>query len=399
MLQFGGDRPVGRTSIDASGCGGGGPFAGEPVAFAVAHAVSAPPRNDFVSPELCPCSVGPESDDGSHVRVVSFFNHKGGVGKTTLLFNVGLALAKSGKRVLFIDADAQANLTGTALNATTYSQQIELEETIYHALIPVIRATGEAVVFDPVSIRENAWILPGHILLSRFEEILPGAWTDCLAGLYQGFQRTTALNRLVHELGARVNADYVFIDLGPSVGALNRVVILGSDGFVVPLAPDLFSLTALPSVGNSVAGWVEGWRVAKISAAREGIDDVLPGGLFNGEPSPLGYISQQFASYRSAPAAAFKRWLDEIPDAYGNEIVDRLRTAGIPVPAGIGQIGTVRNLSSLVPMAQEANSAIFELSGSEARGSQYTRARDTLDDFAKLASVIETRLNEVAGLR
>jgi chromosome partitioning protein len=332
----------------------------------------------------------------SDVKAVAFFNHKGGVGKTTLLFNVGLALAKSGKRVLFIDADAQANLTGTALNATTYSKQLNLEETIYHALIPVIRATGEAVVFDPVSIRENAWILPGHILLSRFEEVLPTAWTDCLAGKFQGFQRTTALHRLINDIGARVNADYVFIDLGPSVGALNRVVLLGADGFVVPLAPDLFSLTALPSVGNSVAGWVQEWRVAKGSAAREGIDHEIPSGLFEGEPSPLGYISQQFASYRSAPAAAFKRWLDEMPAAYEHEIVDRLRAAGISIPTGIGQIGTVRNLSSLVPMAQEANAAIFELSGSEARGSQYTRARDTLDDFAKLASKIESRLDEVA---
>lgn len=334
---------------------------------------------------------------GSHVKVVSFFNHKGGVGKTTLLFNVGLALAKSGKRVLFIDADAQANLTGTALDAATYSQQLDLHETIYHALIPVIRATGEAVVFDPVSIRANAWILPGHILLSQFEEILPTAWTDSLAGKYQGFQRTTAVYRLINAIGSRINADYVFIDLGPSVGALNRVVLLGSDGFVVPLAPDLFSLTALPSVGNSVAGWVEEWRVAKGSAARQGIEADLHGGLFRGEPSPLGYISQQFASYRSAPAAAFRRWLDEIPAAYETEIVERLRQTGIEVPEGVGQIGTVRNLSSLVPMAQEANSAIFELSGSEARGSQYTRARDTLDDFAKLASKIEERLAEIAG--
>ncbi|MGX5770595.1 ParA family protein [Microbacterium trichothecenolyticum] len=330
------------------------------------------------------------------MEVVSFFNHKGGVGKTTLLFNVGLALAKAGKKVLFVDADAQANLTGTALNAEAYQLQLQLEETIYHALLPVIRATGDARVFDPVSIRENAWILPGHILLSEFEEILPAAWVDSLAGRYQGFQRTTALYRLINDLAARVSADYVLIDLGPSVGALNRVVLLGSDGFVVPLAPDLFSLTALPSVGNSVVTWIQEWRVAEASAARQGVGQQLPGGLFKGEPSPLGYISQQFASYRSAPAAAFQRWLDDIPAAYNAEIVDRLRAAGVQVPTGPGQIGTVRNLSSLVPMAQEANAAIFELSGSEARGSQYTRARDTLKDFARLADAIVDRLDEVS---
>jgi cellulose biosynthesis protein BcsQ len=330
------------------------------------------------------------------VKVVSFFNHKGGVGKTTLLFNVGLALAESGARVLFIDADAQANLTATALPAQEYQQAIDAGQTIYDALLPVIRATGEASVFEPIEIRPNAWILPGHIRLSEFEEILPGAWTDALAGRYQGFQRTTALYRMVNGVATLVSADYVFVDLGPSVGALNRVVLLGSDGFVVPLAPDLFSLTALPSVGNSVAGWIAEWRIAQMSAARTDVQASLPGGFFEGLPAPLGYISQQFASYRSAPAAAFQRWLEEIPSAYQVEIAQKLNQAGVRVPAGPGQIGTIRNLSSLVPMAQEANSAIFELSGSEARGSQFTRARDTQVDFTALADEIVARLGEVS---
>lgn len=331
------------------------------------------------------------------MQTVSFFNHKGGVGKTTLLFNVGLALAETGKKVLFVDADAQTNLTGTALNAQDFQTSIEKRETIYHALLPVIRATGEAEEVPPVQIRENAWIIPGHIRLSEFEEILPGAWTDCLAGKYQGFQRTTALDRLITSTGNAINADYIFIDLGPSVGALNRVVLLGSDGFVVPLAPDLFSLTALPSVGNSVSGWINEWKVAVISAARTDVESQLPGGFFAGTPSPLGYISQQFASYRSAPAAAFQRWLNEIPSEYQTQIVEKLSESGVRVPSGEGQIGTVRNLSSLVPRAQEGNAAIFELSGSEARGSQFTRARDTQADFTKLAEMIIARMQEVSG--
>jgi chromosome partitioning protein len=329
------------------------------------------------------------------VQVVSFFNHKGGVGKTTLVFNTGLALAAAGKRVLFVDADAQANLTGTALKATAYEDRIDQKETIYDALVPVIRATGEPRAITPVNIRDNAWIVPGHIRLSEFEEILPGAWTESLAGAYKGFQATTALNRVIREVATNVNADFVYVDVGPSVGALNRVVLLGSDGFVVPLAPDLFSLTALPSVGNSVTNWIRGWRIAVQSAARDNIEAELPGGFFKGEPSPLGYISQQFASYRSAPAAAFQRWLDEIPSAYQREIVDRLAVEHIAAPTGAAEIGTVRNLSSLVPMAQDANLAIFELSGAEARGSQYTRAKDTQTDFTNLAEAIAARLGEI----
>lgn len=329
------------------------------------------------------------------MEVISFFNHKGGVGKTTLLFNVGVAMAGLGRRVLFVDADAQANLTGTALSADDYQRAIDAQATIYDALLPVIRTTGEPRSPQPIQIRTNAWIIPGHILLSEYEESLASGWSDTLAGRYPGFQRTTALWRIINSAAAAVNADVVLIDVGPSVGALNRVVILSSDGFVVPLSPDLFSLTALPSVGRAVSTWIGEWRAAVDQAQRTGVDSQIPGGLPVGRPSPLGYISQQFASYRSAPATAFRRWLEQIPGEYQTEVVEQLSRAGIPVPNPAGQIGTVRNLSSLVPMAQEANAAIFELSGAEARGAQYVRARDTLVDFEALATEIENRISQV----
>ncbi|WP_336723112.1 ParA family protein [Cellulosimicrobium cellulans] len=329
------------------------------------------------------------------MKTISFFNHKGGVGKTTLLFNVGIALAGLGRRVLFVDADAQANLTGTALSAEKYAQTIEDEGTIYDSLLPVVRTNGEPITPVPVQVRDSAWIVPGHIRLSDYEESLATDWPDTLAGRYQGFQRSTAFWRIVNSSAESVSADVVLVDVGPSVGALNRMIILSSDGFVVPLSPDLFSLTALPSVGNAVGTWVREWRGAVAQAQGRGVDSEIPGGLPKGEPSPLGYISQQFASYRSAPATAFRRWLERIPGEYANEVAARLADAGIAVPSGDAQIGTVRNLSSLVPMAQEANSAIFELTGAEARGAQYVRARDTLKDFQSLALEIERRMAEV----
>lgn len=329
------------------------------------------------------------------MKVVSFFNHKGGVGKTTLLFNIGIALAHSGSRVLFVDADAQANLTGSALNATAYQQAIDDGETIYDSLAPVINATGEPAFFEPTRIRESAWIIPGDIRLSDYEEALATSWSDTTSGRYPGFQRTTALYRVIKAAAQQIDADYVLIDLGPSVGALNRVALLSSNGFVVPLAPDLFSLTALPSVGRSVANWVAEWKVATQQAVRTSVVESFSESMPPGSPSALGYISQQFASYRSAPAAAFKRWLEVIPEAYEEQVPARLREIGIEAPQGESQIGIVRNLSSLVPMAQEANSAIFELSGAEARGATYIRAKDTLSDFDRLARDVSRRLDEV----
>ena len=328
------------------------------------------------------------------MRTISFFNHKGGVGKTTLVYNIGLALAQEEERVLFVDADAQANLTSAALDPEAIEPLLENDETIYGALKPLVDGSGDIAPDDPVQIRDSAWLLTGDIRLSEFEEIAPQGWTDALAGNARGFRVSTAIARLTTAVGDMVGADVALIDLGPNVGALNRAAVLGSDGFVVPLAPDLFSLTALPSVGKSTALWVGEWEAAKGSATRRNLqlDFDLPSGV----PSPLGYVSQQFAVYRQAPAAAFRRWVERIPAAYEEGVLAPLRDVDVPIPDRPAQIGEVRNLSSLIPMAQRSQRAVFELTGSEARGAQYTRAQDTYEVFSELADEIMERVEAVS---
>ncbi|MFJ9470095.1 ParA family protein [Streptomyces caniferus] len=325
------------------------------------------------------------------MEIISFFNHKGGVGKTTLVYNIGIALAEKGKRVLFLDLDAQANLTAAALAPEQILGSWSENKTIWTCLRPVVDRSGELREVDLQQIRDRVWILPGDIRLSEFEEICPQGWTEALAGNAGGFRVSTTLHRLAVFLGERVSADYVLADLGPNVGALNRTALLASDGFVIPLAPDLFSITALPSVGKSTALWVEEWRAAKGSAKRRELD--LDFDLPLGEPSPLGYISQQFTTYRQVPAAAYRQWIERIPQEYENGVVGPLKKAGVSVPHQPPQIGEVRNLSSLIPMAQRSQSAVFELSGTEARGSQFTRARDTFSLFEGLAMGIIDRLS------
>lgn len=324
------------------------------------------------------------------MKLISFFNHKGGVGKTTLVYNIGLALAQAGSRVLFLDLDAQANLTAAALSPDKIVDVWTHEETIWKCVRPVVDRSGSATVITPKQIRKNAWILPGDIRLSEFEEICPTGWVEALAGNVGGFVVSTAIHWLAKELGAQVSADYILADLGPNVGALNRTALLASDGFVIPMAPDLFSITALPSVGRSTSIWVEEWEAAKGSARRRNLNFEFE--LPVGRPSPLGYISQQFTTYRQVPAAAYKQWIDRIPEEYVEGVVEPLKSAGVPVPTEDPCIGEVRNLSSLIPMAQKSQSAVFELSGTEARGSQFTRARDTFILFDDLASEIVRRL-------
>lgn len=329
------------------------------------------------------------------MRTIAFYNHKGGVGKTTLLFNLGLALQQQGKKVLFVDGDAQANLTSISLGDEDIEAVYQEARTVYHGLAPLVEGSGDVTAVEPLQIRDGAWVLPGHIKLSVFEEIAPEGWTSALAGNPRGFRVSTAIGRLMDVVGQEVGADYVLLDLGPNVGALNRAALLAADGFVIPMAPDLFSLMALPSVGESVSRWTEEWQIARGSASRRSLD--LGFELFEGRPSPLGYISQQFAVYRQRPAEAYRRWISQIPEQYVTGVVEALTAAGISCPSGDGKVGEVRNLSSLIPMAQENRSAVFELTGSEARGAQFTRAQDTLELFTELANAVLSRLDEVTG--
>jgi chromosome partitioning protein len=318
--------------------------------------------------------------DGRQMTVVSFFNHKGGVGKTTITFNTALALAELGNSVVLIDGDAQANLTGLALSEDDYDDALDDDLTIWHSVAPLVTGAGDLVAPDGVEIRDTVWILPGDIRLSNFEGILPVGWTEALAGEARGFRVSSAMHRLFQSLSDSHQADYVLVDLGPNVGALNRSALIASDGFVVPLAPDLFSLMALPSVGNSIRDWSRQWAMALMNQP-DGLDFELPAG----RPQPLGYVSQQFSVYGKRPATAFRTWLGKIDEAYEAGVLAPLDIAARDETAALGSL---KNFGSLIPLAQKANKALFELDGNEARGAHFTKAQATRKMFASIAEAI-----------
>ena len=322
------------------------------------------------------------------MKIVSFFNHKGGVGKTTIVFNVALALARRGHKVLMLDADAQANLTAIAVPEDDLETFYDAGRTIWTALAPLVSGSGDIREIEPVPIRQGVHLVAGDIRLSHFEAICPQGWTEALAGEERGYRVSTAIFRLAEASAKAIDADIIFVDLGPNVGALNRTVLLASDGFVIPMAPDLFSVTALASVGSSTAKWIKEWSVARTTLSRE-LEFRLPTGL----PVPLGYLSQQFSVYRREPSTAFRKWLSRIPEAYSEGIIQPLNAVGIAQPKGDPNLGALPNFYSLIPMAQDAKKAVFELAGTEARGAQFTRAMDTRITFESIGREILSRLN------
>jgi cellulose biosynthesis protein BcsQ len=305
-------------------------------------------------------------DRDSSVRI-AVFNHKGGVGKTTLTVNIAAAMAEMGRTVLLVDSDPQGNLTSYLVEETVVDDLLDRAdtgegETIWSALKPIVEASGELKAIRSIEVRPDVFLLPGDVRLSEFEQELSSMWTDCIARKARGFRGTTALSRLVNQVAAANQVDFVFYDAGPNIGPLNRVILLDCDYFIVPAACDLFSLRALKTLGHTLVNWVSDWAtILELAPA-----DVY---LLPGTPKFLGYIPQRFRVYAGRPASDFSKYLPRIEKSIGSDLVAVLGRADpslVPNYATGYQLGQVKDFSGLVSASQEEGVPIKEVEGGSA---------------------------------
>jgi cellulose biosynthesis protein BcsQ len=284
---------------------------------------------------------------------IAIFNHKGGVGKTTLTLNIADALASLGKTVLLVDSDPQCNLTSYLVEESVVDDLLDNSDsdvgrTVWSALKPVAEATGELQYVGPLESRTNLYLVPGDIQLSAFEQELAIMWNECFQRKQKGFRGTTALSRLVNRAAEEIEADFIFYDAGPNIGPLNRVILLDCDFFIVPAACDLFSIRALKTLGHSLVNWVSEW---------ETIVDLAPESayLLPGKPKFLGYIPQRFKVYGGHVATDYSKYLPRIERGIASDIVAVLRRADpeLVLPFSTSyQLGQVKDFASLATASQ-----------------------------------------------
>jgi cellulose biosynthesis protein BcsQ len=285
---------------------------------------------------------------------IALFNHKGGVGKTTLTVNIAAALASLGKRVLLVDTDPQCNLTSYLIEETVLDEWLDDSDsedgvTLWSALRPIVQATGNLYKILPFEFGiKNAYLLPGDIRMSDFEQELTQMWSDCFQRKIRGFRGTSALSELVNTTCRDQHIDFVFYDCGPNVGPLNRIVLLDCDYFVVPAACDLFSIRALKTLGQTMAAWVSDWRT---------ISQLAPDGiyLFDGEPRFMGYIPQHFRIYRGQVSSGYAKYLAQIEKHIVSEVVKVLRRIDKRLASkslSQNKLGQIKDFGSLANAAQ-----------------------------------------------
>ncbi|HVN61915.1 MAG TPA: ParA family protein, partial [Gaiellaceae bacterium] len=125
---------------------------------------------------------------------LTIFNHKGGVGKTTLTMNLGAALSELGRRVLLVDSDPQCNLTSYLVDPEVVDDLLDHSDaadgrTVWSAVKPLSEALGGVTKVEPIeSGIEGVYLVPGDIRLSEFESDLNEFWAQCLQRKARGFR-------------------------------------------------------------------------------------------------------------------------------------------------------------------------------------------------------------------
>jgi cellulose biosynthesis protein BcsQ len=315
------------------------------------------------------------------VKAIAFFNNKGGVGKTSLVYHLSWMFADHGINTLAVDLDPQANLTAMFLDEERLMSlwpDGEHSETVLGVISPILRGTGDIRQPHVEKITDRLGLIAGDLGLSLFEDKLSDSWPRCHNQDESAFRVMTAFHRLIQE-GTNWGAELALIDVGPNLGSINRSALIACDQVCLPLAPDLFSLQGLQNLGPTLRNWRVIWNSLK-KIAPSGLS--VPDGLMD----PIGYVVMQHGIFSSRSIITYKQWMDKIPRIYRNSVLDEELESSLSVLNDPYCLSLLKHYRSLMSMAMEARKPIFFLKAADgAIGSHSDAVKTCYTDFEKLA--------------
>jgi chromosome partitioning protein len=320
------------------------------------------------------------------IPVIAFFNNKGGVGKTSLVYHLSWMLSDRGLRVIAADLDPQSNLTAAFLDEDRLEQVTDgsgRDLTVFGATRPLKRGTGDIAEPHVEIVADRLGLILGDMALSTFEDTLSEVWPKCMDRDERAFRVTSAFYRIIQKAGEKHGADVILVDLGPNLGAINRSALIASDYVVIPLGPDLFSLQGLQNLGPSLRTWRDEWqeRLAKNPVA----DLQLPSGAIK----PIGYMLLRHSVRLDRAVKAFDRWIARMPSTYADAVLGEQPSPGLTIDNDPHCIARLKDYRSLMPMAQEARKPMFFLKPADgALGAHAYAVAEAYKDFKAVAAKI-----------
>lgn len=357
-------------------------------------------------------------DDCGMTKIVTLYNHKGGVSKTTTTFNLAHFLAQNGKKVLAVDADPQSNLTELMLSPLIAKldeqeretgEEIEIEgSSLLDLLKPRIDGDISEISIESVKtikINEGLELLKGDVNLSAIEDSLAEAHIQRFSNKTHEKRTYVAIGDILTRYGAANEIDYILIDVGPSSGALTRSCFLICDGYFVPTAPDRFNVQAIGTLSTIINKWMQ--EHAQIY--NDFCELKLP--IRHGRPQFLGVILQNFKIRGGEPKPTYQMWMDRIPEKVSSSLfpsISQFNTDEKDITSGLAEdkivVSRIRDFEGLIPIMQECGKAMFDISQNDTKiisasggrawtGVAWKQAQERMETYRQSISEIATNLD------
>ncbi len=330
--------------------------------------------------------------------VLTFFNNKAGVGKTSLVYHLAWMFAELRKTVVCVDLDPQSNLTNLFLKDDKINDIWNNScdgTTVFRCVRPVFE--GNTILQPQLcSVGNNLFFISGDIHLATFEDKLSDAWSRSL-GCTKDFlplQMMSAFWLVMQAAAQKVQADLILVDTGSNLGAINRSALIASDAVIIPLATNLFSLQGLKGLGPTLRYWHKEWKQRCENCKNDDQNHFSNCLLPQGTMKPLGYICQQHTVILENPIRIDDRWVQHIPSVYREYVLEELPILEMRQENDPYCLAIMRHYRSLVPMYLESRKPIFSLTIADgAIGSNAQTVRSAREDFRKLAQKIATKMD------
>lgn len=324
------------------------------------------------------------------MQSLAFFNNKGGVGKTTLLCNIAAYFHQElGKTVCIVDCDPQCNasqyLFEEQMLEKLLSNSVKNIEVLFEGLTKGIGHSNHIPITRSPSFSVD--VVCGSPKLSMGEDFLAEEWGSL--NTLRGLSSTLVFHKMLSQL---THYDYVFFDVSPSLGAINRTVLLSCDFFLSPLSIDIFSLKAFENISAWMQKWRQQWKYTVNSPQLNGGDNIVQEAQTIYGARFIGYVSQQYIAKRDAsgerrPVKSYDEIIRQLDSEIEKHFADDLK------PEQPYEIGKIPNLHSLAPMSQSRRKPIFALESKDGIvGAHFAKVKEARLIFSEVAKEIISRI-------
>jgi cellulose biosynthesis protein BcsQ len=312
-------------------------------------------------------------------------------------------LASKNRKVILVDADPQCNLTGMVLGYKSPDEfdrfyQTEKDRNLRAGLEPSFESRPkliEGIDCVPVSGRAGLFLLPGHIGIAEWEVTL-GIAQELSASISALANLPGSIPFLLAKTAEKTEADYILIDMSPSLSSINENLLMTSDFFILPTNPDCFSVMAINSLASVLPRWHDWAKRAATLPVLRNADYPFP------EPRLkfLGTIVQKYRPRGGAPTTGFQKWIDEINKVVVSGLAPALENNGIMLPKEAYQgidhfcLASIPDFNTLIAKSQDSQTPVFALTPAQIGqvGVVLGTTMKKRDEFKRIFSDLATRV-------